>query len=381
MLKKDELVPDFTFADLLQAYYDCRKRKRNTYSALKFEVNLEKNLLKLYADIKSGKYEIGRYICFIVTSPKPREVWAACFRDRIVHHLVYNAIKDRFHKRFIKDTYSCIPERGTLACANTMLRYARSASRNYKKKTYYLKADLSNFFVSIDKNILFDLLCEYVKEDWILELLKIIVFHDPRKNVYVKSSQKLFNMLPKRKSLWHTPNSHGLPIGNLTSQFFSNVYLNVLDQYVKTKLCCRYYCRYVDDFIILGYSPKELCRNTFLICDFIKTNLGLELNPKKCFIDDIVKGIDCVGFSVRFHHLVLRKKILKKIFSIVKKWFFNPKKYEYFFLRPFYKTVNSYLGMMRKTASYMTRYCICKIFRSLFIFSDSFYQKAIIPAF
>ena len=110
MLKKDELVPDFTFADLLQAYYDCRKRKRNTYSALKFEVNLEKNLLKLYADIKSGKYEIGRYICFIVTSPKPREVWAACFRDRIVHHLVYNAIKVRFHKRFIKDTYSCIPE-------------------------------------------------------------------------------------------------------------------------------------------------------------------------------------------------------------------------------------------------------------------------------
>ena len=109
---------NFTLADLFKAYFDCRKNKRCKITALKFELNLEENLLKLYKEIKSGQYKIGKSICFVVTRPKPREVWAANFRDRIVHHLIYNFISERFYKKFIYDTYSCIPKRGTLAAAS-----------------------------------------------------------------------------------------------------------------------------------------------------------------------------------------------------------------------------------------------------------------------
>ena len=374
-LKKEELVPDFSLEDLFKAYYDCRKRKRNTYSALKFEVQLEKNLLELYHDLKSGKYKIGRYICFVVTSPKPREVWAANFRDRIVHHLVYNAIKDRFYKRFIKDTYSCIPKKGTLACARQMLTYSRSASNNYKRKTYFLKADLSNFFVSINKNILFELVEKYVEEDWILKLLKNIIFHNPKGNVYVKSSEKIFNLLPPQKSLWNTKEDYGLPIGNLTSQFFSNVYLDVLDKYVKTELRCKYYCRYVDDFIILGYSPNMLCKFIDEIDFYIKKTLQINLNRKKCYINILTKGMDFVGFFIKPHRLKLRKRILKKIKIIINTWRFKKDRFEKICLMNFVHTVNSYLGMLINTTSYKIRQDFCCMVNSLFVFQNPICSK------
>ena len=305
-IKKRELVNDFDFVDLLRAYYDCRKNKRRTISALQFELHLESNLLKLYYELKSGKYKIGRSICFVVTTPKYREVWAANFRDRIVHHLIYAAISERFHKRFISDTYSCIPKRGTLAAAKKLAQYTRSITNNYTKKAYYLKADLTNFFVSINKDILFELLKIYVKEDWLLDLLQLVIYNDPKKNVFVKSKHDLFEKLPKHKSLWNTPNTNGLPIGNLTSQFFSNVYLDVLDKYVKTQLRCKFYCRYVDDFIILSTSPKFLCDCLDSISIYIYNKLKLRLSPRKCFINSIIKGIDFVGYEIKPHRILLR---------------------------------------------------------------------------
>lgn len=377
-IKDSELVNDFTFEDLLKAYYECRKRKRNTYSALKFEVELEKNLLKLYRDLKTGNYKIGRYICFVVTSPKPREVWAANFRDRIVHHLVYNAIKDRFYKRFIKDTYSCIPKRGTLACARKMLKYARAASHNYKVKTYFLKADLSNFFVSIDKKILFKLLTKYVKEKWIVDLLKLIVFHDPRKNVYIKSNDKIFKLLPPHKSLWNNKNSNGLPIGNLTSQFFSNVYLDVLDQYVKHHLRCKFYCRYVDDFVILSYSSYELACFVKMLSKYLESELKLILNPKKCFINNITKGIDFVGFFIKPHRLLIRKSTIYKIKLLLEKWKINPLRFEMPYIVDFLFSVNSYLGIVKHTLSFNFRYKFCLNFNSLFIFPNLRFSKAVL---
>ena len=114
---------ELTFEKLVRAYFDCRRRKRNTYNALRFEFLLERNLTELYDELLSGNYEISTSICFIVLNPKPREVWAANFRDRIVHHLVYNEISERFYRKFIKDTYSCIPERGSLNAVKTLRKY------------------------------------------------------------------------------------------------------------------------------------------------------------------------------------------------------------------------------------------------------------------
>ena len=368
---------DFTLADLFKAYFDCRKNKRCKNTALKFEVNLEANLLKLYKDIKSGNYKIGKCICFVVVRPKPREVWAANFRDRIVHHLIYNFISERFYKRFIKDTYSCIPKRGTLSAARRLLYFSRSATRNYTRKMFYLKADLSNFFVSIDKDILYSLVKKHVSEIWILSLIKQIIYNNPTKKVYKKSSKTRFALIPHYKSLFNADCYHGLPIGNLTSQFFSNVYLDVLDQYIKNNLKCKYYVRYVDDFIIIAENPQIL--NSFFekIRYFLFESLNVTLHPKKKLINKVENGMDFVGYIIKPHRIFLRQNVLRRIFLIVRLWKLNCKKFEKDTLDKFFRSINSYLGQMINTLSFNLRKSICLSFNSLFVYPDNIFSKAI----
>lgn len=369
---------DFTLADLFKAYFDCRKNKRCKLTALNFEINLEKNLLDLYKELKSGRYKVGRGVCFVVTKPRPREVWAANFRDRIVHHLVYNFISERFYKRFIHDTYSCIPKRGTLAAAKRLLHFARSATNNYTKEMYYLKADLSNFFVSIDKAILFKLLKRQVTEEWLLDLLEKIIFNDPTKNAYRKSTPKKFSLIPPHKSLYNADKIHGLPIGNLTSQFFSNVYLDVLDKFVKQCLCCKYYVRYVDDFIIIADNPALL--NDYFSCIryYINDVLGLTLHPKKKLINKVTVGMDFVGFVVRPARMHIRQNTLKRIFLLIKIWKKRYSPYAECVMFKFFKSINSYLGMMVKVSSYKIRIKMDKLISSLFLYMDWGLTKAVL---
>lgn len=364
-----------TFEKLFEAYLDCRKHKRNTINALMFEYNLEQNLFRLYEDLVSGEYKIGQSICFIVLYPKPREVWAADFRDRIVHHLIYNEIKDRFYKRFIKDTYSCIPDRGTTNAVKSVRAHAESVTHNYTETAYFLKADLKNFFVSIDKNILYDEIQKFVNEEWVLNLIKQVIFHNPKTSVCIKSPAYKFDFLPKYKSLWHTQSDKGLPIGNLTSQFFSNVYLNVLDQYVKHYLKCKYYCRYVDDFVIMHKSPQYLNDVHKDLTVFLKERLNLELHQNKKLINKVDKGIDFVGFVVKPYRINLRQKTIKRIFKIIREqklnehWFYEGE------LETFCSTINSYLGMLRNTNGYRLRKEICLQCINLFVKCDSEFTK------
>jgi len=366
---------DFTLADLFKAYYECRKRKRCKKSALQFELHLEENLLKLYKEIKSGKYKIGKSICFVVTKPKPREVWAANFRDRIVHHLIYNYVHERFYKRFIHDTYSCIPKRGTLAAARRLLYFSRSATNNYTKKMFYLKADLSNFFVSIDKDILFNLVKKHVHEEWILSLIQQVIYNDPVKNVYKKSSPRKFRLIPSYKSLFNADKQHGLPIGNLTSQFFSNVYLDVMDQYIKRELKCRYYLRYVDDFVIIGENARFLNRCFCLIREYIARELNITIHPRKKLINKVENGIDFVGFFVLPHRIFPRKQTVYKIICCIKEWKnkFNP--FQVSTLYKFLRSINSYLGMLINLSSFNLRIILVARVNSLYIFPDLFYTK------
>lgn len=368
----------FPLIELFDAYFDCRRNKRNSLSALAFEFNLEKNLIELYGELKNGTYAIGRSVCFVVTKPKPREVWAADFRDRIVHHLVYNAIKDRFHSRFIYESFSCIPKKGTLAACKRLQHFARSITKNYTKKAYYLKADVANFFVSIDKAILFEELKRYVHEDWIIKLLGQIIYHDPRKNVIIKSPPQLFELIPAHKSLWNTPNSCGLPIGNLTSQFFSNVYLNMLDRFVKHRLRCRYYCRYVDDFVILHDDPQQLNEWYGKLNEFLGTRLKLKLHPRKKSINTVFSGIDFVGFRIKPNRIYLRKLTIKRAFRVVKNWQNSPARFNQETLMNFRSTMNSYLGMLRRTKGYKIRRDLCSRVNNLFIQSDAEYSKLVI---
>ena len=360
---------------LVTAYLDCRRRKRNTETALEFEFALEENLVKLYDDLISGNYEISESICFIVLYPKPREVWAACFRDRVVHHLIYNEISKRFYNRFIKDTYSCIPERGTTNAVKTLKRYVRAVTNDYTETAYYLKADLKNFFVSIDKNILYAEIKKLVPEDWLLKLIKQVIFHDCKTKVEIKSSKWKFDLLPTYKSLWYTPDEKGLPICNLTSQFFSNVYLNVLDQYVKHHWKCKYYCRYVDDFIILDKDPQKLNEIHKDLTRFLKERLALDLHQNKKSVNKIERGIDFVGFVAKPYRTILRQKTLKRIFKMIREQKKNPLWYTPEELQKFAASINSYLGILRNTNGYRLRQIICLQCINLFVSCDEKFTK------
>jgi RNA-directed DNA polymerase len=288
-----------TFEELVAAYLDCRRNKRGSASALSFEQALERNLCGLHAELLDGSYRPGRSICFVVTRPKPREVWAADFRDRVVHHLLYNRIAPRFHAAFTADTCACIPGRGTLYAAERLEHQVRSITRNWARPAYYLKCDLANFFVAIDKPTLRDQLARRVHEPWWLRLAELILFHDPRLDVDVRGPASLMRLVPPHKSLFNAPAHTGLPIGNLSSQFFANVYLDALDQHVKHRLRAPRYVRYVDDFVLLHESADWLNQALADITAFLPGRLHAQLNPRKTILQPVDRGIDFVGHVIK----------------------------------------------------------------------------------
>ncbi len=163
---------ELTIEAVFDAYFDCRKSKRNSKTQLRFEADLERNLVELYDDLKDGSYEIGPSIAFVITRPKIREVWAADFRDRVVHHIIYNAISQRFHNRFITDSYACISGRGIHYGLDRVTGFARSITQNWSRPAYFMKADVANFFNAINRHIMVDLIEKRVHEDWLLKLIR-----------------------------------------------------------------------------------------------------------------------------------------------------------------------------------------------------------------
>jgi len=286
------------FTLLVQAYLDCRRTKRSSASALAFEAQAERQLYTLHDELASGRYRPGRSICFVVTRPRPREVWAAQFRDRVVHHLLYNQIAPHFHARFVADSCACIPGRGTLYAARRLEHQVRSITLNWSQPAHYLKCDLANFFVSIDKRILAGQLQQRIADPWWLALAINILMHDPRGDVELRGNRHELALVPPHKSLFNAPDSYGLPIGNLSSQFFANVLLDEVDQHIKHRIRAPHYVRYVDDLVLLHTSPKWL----HTARQGIEAKLGalhLQLNPRKTIVQPLDRGVDFVGHVIK----------------------------------------------------------------------------------
>ncbi|WAB92518.1 RNA-directed DNA polymerase [Pseudomonas citronellolis] len=290
----------------MQAYYDCRRSKRNSQSALAFEFNLERNIMQLHHELNTGAYQPGASICFVVTHPKPREVWAASFPDRIVHHLLYNHVGPRIERSFVADSCACIKGRGTLYAAQRLEKKARSITRNWRRPAAYLKCDLANFFVSLDKRVLEQQLVARITEPTWRALALQILWHDPRTNYELRSPARMLNRVPQHKRLTAQPAHLGLPIGNLSSQFFANVYLDALDQFVKHRLRVKHYIRYVDDFVLLHESAKQLNIWHDQIEAFLADQLHARLNPSKTVRQPVARGIDFVGQVVLPHRRITR---------------------------------------------------------------------------
>jgi len=341
--------------ELVHAYFDCRQHKRNTISALAFEENLEPNLIDLFDELYAGAWRPGRSICFVVQWPKVREVWAAAFRDRIVHHLVYNRIRARFENSFIADSCACIKGRGTHYGARRLERKVRSITQNWSRPASYLKMDVANFFVSIHKPTLRELLLAKIDEPFWADLTERVLMHDPREDFDLRGDRALMAQVPKHKRLLEQPVDRGLPIGNLSSQFFANVYLDVLDQHVKHQLHGRRYVRYVDDFILLHESTDWLNDARRDIETFLPARLGIQLNPRKTILQPISRGMDFVGFVIKPWRTETRRRT---VYTAIRRGASTPP-------ARLWRTANSYFGLMRQaSASHCDRAQLANVIRA-----------------
>ena len=322
------------------AYTDCLRNKRNTASALNFQRHQDQNLYSLYRRLDDGTYTPGASKCFAITRPKHREVWAGDFTDRIVHHLMYNRVAPRFIASFSADSCACIPGRGTLYGAKRLEHQVRSATQNWSRKAWYLKCDLANFFVAIDKHRLREQLASKIHEPWWLWLTDTILFNDPRVGAQIRSPQRLLDRVPAHKSLWNAADDTGLPIGNLSSQFFANVHLNALDQFAKHTLRAPRYVRYVDDFILVHESREWLVEALARIEAFLPARLGAKLNPKKTILQPVDRGIDFVGHLIRPWHRTTRPRTLATALQRI----------EHLDPADTFVTGNSYFGLLRQAS-------------------------------
>jgi len=300
----------FTFQNIYKAYLTCRKNKRNTINALKFEQNLIENLWDLCHSLQNRSYKVGTSICFLASSPKLREVFAADFKDRVVHHILIDAIEQMYERKFIYDVYNNRKKRGIHQAKKRVAGWMQS-----NPKGYYLQLDIKGFFYQLNKDILYKKLFRDIdkskleNKDDILWLTYTLIYHDPTKNYIFKGNPKGLNALPPHKTLFKIPKNRGLPIGNLTSQFFANVYMNNFDHFIKRELKVKYYVRYVDDFVLLDSSKEHLKVLYMEIKRYLKKELHLSLREDSKLKKN-VDGLDFLGYIMRPHYILVRQRVV-----------------------------------------------------------------------
>ena len=360
----DTVKAKITLEEVFEAYFNCRSNKRNTANAIAFEIDYEHNLVQLCEEINNGTYQIGRSIAFIVDRPVKREIFAADFRDRVVHHLIFNKLNPLFEKQFIYDSYSCRVGKGTHFGIQRIDKFIRQCSANYTKDCYILKLDLQGFFMSINKSILFTKLEQFIKEkyhapdkDLITKLCKQIIFNDPTKNCIIKGKRENWNELPDKKSLFHSKPNCGLPIGNLTSQVFANFYMDSFDHFVKHDLKIRYYGRYVDDFVIVHKDKEYLKKVISKLSEYLQTELNVTIHPKKIYLQYYSKGVKFLGTVILPNRIYIANRTKGNFYNAIKKQnqIARAHKPTKEVQQAFQSSMNSYLGIMKHYKSYKLR--------------------------
>ena len=357
----------FFLYDLFQAYYDARRNKRGSINALVFEIDYESKLFELFREIKDRKYEISKSICFICFEPVMREIFAADFRDRVVHHLVYNYISPVFERRFIHDAYSCRKGKGSSFGIARVGHFIRSCSRNYSRDCYILKLDIKGYFMSMDQSLLYQKIKAVLGRcrpqldfdvDLVLYLIKKVVFHDPTKNCIMKGKKSDWNGLPASKSLFCAQKNKGFPIGNLTSQLFGNIYMDGFDHFVKGRLGIKYYGRYVDDFVLVDRDKEYLKSVIPVLKDYLGKRLFLQIHPNKIYLQHYSKGVNFLGIVIKPYRIYIGKRTKGNFYRAIQYWnnFLEGKrrlcKED---LKGFLSSINSYLGHIKNFNTYKLR--------------------------
>ncbi len=306
---------------LYRAYVEARRGKRSTMDEIRFEVNLFDNLEGLARTIEERTYAPSRGIAFIVDRPVVREIFAAPFRDRVVHHLLYDLSVEWWERRFIGSSFACRKGRGTIYGWKQLQKDMRECSKMGKIPAIVQKNDLSGYFMSLNRRLLYERVVwglerQFAEAPFLLKMTKFlwnqVIFDDPTKNVSIQGSANDWRKLPRNKSLFFQPPGVGIVIGNLTSQLLSNIYLDQLDHFVKSELKYKYYGRYVDDFyfVVTKDEKEKLARDMKRIDGFLRS-IGLKLHPKKCYSQLVTHGVDFLGAKVFLQHVQPGPRILK----------------------------------------------------------------------
>lgn len=257
-------------------------------------MNLEKNIFDLYRDLKSGTYRHGGYKGFWIHDPKLRRIHKATVRDRVLHHAVFRVLNPLFEPTFIPTSFSCRVGKGTHKGVLKAKEMIRAVSRNNTRRCYALKCDVRKFFDSIDHDVLLRILHRRIKDPKVMELMHEIV------ESFTASRPNLFER-------------RGVPIGNLTSQIFANIYMNEFDQFMKHRLRVSHYVRYTDDFVIFSEDRIYLEGLLHPMQEFLRLELRLELHPKKIHLMKHLRGVDFLGYVILPHHTQLRTKTKRRI--------------------------------------------------------------------
>ena len=336
-----DIMLDFNF--LYESHLHARKCKRYKVEIMQFVDNLESELWEISRDLKEETYELGKYRKFYVVEPKVRLVMALQYRDRIVQWSVYRFLNPFYDKMFIDDSYACRVGKGSHN-AIARLRYWLAKVDRQEERWYYLKLDISKFFYRVDHKILLKILAKRIKDKRLMKLLdKIINSKDTKFGLPLGYSS---NSCPE--DLWLS--EIGIPIGNLTSQLFANIYLNEVDQFCKHDLHLHYYVRYMDDIIILGPDKNYLHEIKRTIELFLLEHLSLNLN-NKTIVAPVDTGITFLGYRVWSTHQLLKKQSARRIIRHTRKLCYDLRD-NYITLEQFKRAITSYRGLLDKCESF-----------------------------
>lgn len=377
---------------LQRAYRDARRNKAGTNNCIRFGMEREEEICELAHSIQEHRYVMRPSICFLVTDPVMREVIAADFRDRLVHHLIFNFLNPHLERLLIYDSYSCRKGKGTGFGIDRLEHHIRSCSHNFTRPCYALQIDISSYFMSIDRWKLYGMVQELMvmigaKRDkkgrflrdtklygWVAYLLKMVVLYDPMANCEYRDPKRLFLQLPATKSLLNSPEGVGLPIGNLTSQLFSNLYLNGFDHYMKRVLKVRHYGRYVDDAFCIGNDPDWLLSLVPKADAYLRQYLGLHLNLKKTKLTDVCQGVSYLGIHLKPYRRYVKTKTLKRMQANVARMNRTPvyKLRDHRVREELLSKANSLLGILNQTRSYNIKR---RLFRNSILFQFAYGDK------
>lgn len=366
--------------DLYIAYYDAARHKHKMAYVVKFERDLRQNLEELCDDLLTRRYVAQPSKCFIVNYPKKREVFAAMFRDRIVHHLYFRYTHQLFERTFIADSYSCIEGRGTHYGISRLRQHIRQASQNWQQPAYALSLDIRGYFMHIDRARLLNIATDSLRKmavhkvgmtddvpipsgvlltpatrwqdirdfEFLLWLTEQIVMLDPMEHCIIVGDESDWDDIDHAKCMRFVEPGLALPIGNLTSQLLSNVYLNPFDQFVKRDILCRYYGRYVDDSTQIDADREWLLAQVPREREFLADELGLQLHMGKLHIREVHQGVEFLGAFLKPYRDYISNKTLERMTR-------NITSLDLSDISHAEASINSYMGVLSHTSSYRIR--------------------------